>query len=137
MSPPAVSPTGQPMLAPWGSIAIRKVPPCFGVSAAEVAVVPLVSLLPVDWEVEVPEVCVDGAVVVVDPPPQAASRSVPTTRRLTSRMTESLIERDFIVVLSPLSDAELVLPNQVAGSLPVPFCGPLPRIHCGWTVYCL
>ena len=62
--------------------------------------VPLVSVLPVDWEVEVPEVCVDGAaVVVVDPPPQAASRSVPTTRRLTSRMTESLMERDFIVVL--------------------------------------
>jgi hypothetical protein len=59
-----------------------------------------------DWEVEVSpgdvtEVCVDGAVVVVDSPSQAASRSVPTTRRLTSRMTESLIERDSIVVLPP------------------------------------
>jgi hypothetical protein len=78
------------------------VPPSFGVSAAEVAVVPLVSVLPVDREVEVPEVCVDvAAVVVVDPPPQAASRSVPTTTRLTSRMTESLIERGFIFVPPP------------------------------------
>jgi hypothetical protein len=75
------------------------VPPVFGVIAAEVAVVPLVAVLPVDWEVEVPEVCVDGgAVVVVDPPPQAASRSAPTTRRLTSRMTGSVM-RDFIGIL--------------------------------------
>jgi hydroxymethylpyrimidine/phosphomethylpyrimidine kinase len=59
-------------------------------------------VLPVDWEVEVLEVCVDGgAVVVVDPLLQAASRSAPTTRRLTSRMTESLIKRDSIVVPSP------------------------------------
>jgi len=81
---------------------IRKVPPYFGASAAEVAVVPLVPVLPVDWEVEVAPGCVDGgAVVVVDSPPQAASRSVPTTRRLTRRMTESLIERDSIVVPPP------------------------------------
>jgi hypothetical protein len=52
---------GQPMLAPMVGDAIRKIPPGFGVSAAEVAVVPLVSVLPVDWDVEVP------AVVVVDP----------------------------------------------------------------------
>jgi hypothetical protein len=92
------------------SVAIRKVPPVFGVSAAVVAVDPVVSVLPgavvagPDWEVEVSpgdvtEVCVDGAVVVVVDPPQAASRSVPTARRLTSMMTESLIERNFIVVL--------------------------------------
>ena len=86
------------MLAPLDSAAIRRVPPGFGVSAAEVAVLPLVSELPVDWEVEVPEGCVDGAVVVVDPPLQAASRSVPSIRRLASRMTESLIERDSIDV---------------------------------------
>jgi hypothetical protein len=83
---------------------MRKVPPVFGVIAAEVAVVPLVPVLPgADWEVElppgcVPEVCVDVAVVVVDPPLQAASRSVLITRRLTTRMTGSLM-RDFIGVL--------------------------------------
>jgi hypothetical protein len=89
--PPVCSVAGQPMLPPLEIATIRNVPPGFGVSAAEVAVVPLESVLPVDWEVEVPDV---AAVVVVDPPPHAASRSVPTTRRVTSRMTESLIERD-------------------------------------------
>jgi hypothetical protein len=89
------------MLTPTPCAAIRNVPPNLGVTAAEVAVVPLVSVLPVDCEVEVPEVCVDGAVVVVDPPLQAASRSVLTTRRLASRMTESLIERDSIIVPPP------------------------------------
>jgi hypothetical protein len=87
--------------------AIRNVPPGFGVSATEVGVDPVVAVLPgADWEVEVSpgdvtDVCVDGAVVVVDPLPQAASRSVPTTRTLTSRMTESLVERDFIIVPPP------------------------------------
>ena len=96
--PPDCSVAGQPMLAPLDSAAIRRVPPGFGVSAAEVAVLPLVSELPVDWEVEVPEVCVDGAVVVADPPLQAASRSVPTTRRHTTKMTRSLM-RDPIGIL--------------------------------------
>jgi hypothetical protein len=89
-------------LAPIDCAAIRKVPPGFGETAAEVAVVPLVAVLPADWEVEVPEVCVVGAaVVVVAPPLQAASRSVPATRRPTSTMTESLIERDSIIVPPP------------------------------------
>jgi hypothetical protein len=101
---------GQPTLAPMDTAATRRVPPYFGVSASEVAVDPVVSVLPgTTWEVEVSpgdvtDVCVDGAVVVVDPPSQAASRSVPTTRRLTSRMTESLTERDF------MRDSILVLP---------------------------
>jgi hypothetical protein len=58
-------------------------------------VLPPVPVLPVDCEVDVPGF---AAVVVVDPPPHAASRSVPTSRRLTNKMTENLIERDSIVV---------------------------------------